>query len=146
MWSAASSATAASSRFVFRLRDDAAGRASDALLALWLKVLADGVLRGDRQAVFVAASGMALSVTATWFLRTLSHGSRRRFRDRVTIMLEAHVAVCRRLSPLSSTTNAATTWTDCRYWRKQVFVLDHMYMSLFSTCGWILRLAVTIGC
>src|SRR5262249_47269731 len=26
-----------------------------------------------------------------------------------------------------------------------VFVLDHMYMSLFSTCGWILRLGVTIG-
>jgi ATP-binding cassette subfamily B protein len=26
-----------------------------------------------------------------------------------------------------------------------VFVLDHMYMSLFSTCGWILRLAVTVG-
>jgi ATP-binding cassette subfamily B protein len=28
--------------------------------------------------------------------------------------------------------------------RDQVFVLDHMYMSLFSTCGWILRLGVTI--
>ncbi|MEY2454951.1 MAG: ATP-binding cassette, subfamily bacterial, partial [Acidimicrobiaceae bacterium] len=28
--------------------------------------------------------------------------------------------------------------------RDQVFVLDHMYMSLFSTCGWILRLAVTV--
>jgi len=28
--------------------------------------------------------------------------------------------------------------------RNQVFVLDHMYMSLFSTCGWILRLGVTI--
>src|SRR5262249_27190308 len=28
--------------------------------------------------------------------------------------------------------------------RNQVFVLDHMYMSLFSTCGWILRLAVTV--
>jgi hypothetical protein len=25
-----------------------------------------------------------------------------------------------------------------------VFVLDHLYMSLFSTCGWILRLGVTI--
>jgi ATP-binding cassette subfamily B protein len=24
-------------------------------------------------------------------------------------------------------------------------MLDHMYMSLFTTCGWILRLAVTIG-
>src|SRR5882672_3424845 len=29
--------------------------------------------------------------------------------------------------------------------RNQVFVLDHMYMSLFSTCGWILRLGVTIA-
>ena len=29
--------------------------------------------------------------------------------------------------------------------RDQVFVLDHMYMSLFSTCGWILRLGVTIA-
>src|SRR5262249_60261306 len=29
--------------------------------------------------------------------------------------------------------------------RNQVFVLDHLYMSLFSTCGWILRLAVTVA-
>ena len=29
--------------------------------------------------------------------------------------------------------------------RDQVFVLDHMYMSLFSTCGWILRLGVTVA-
>jgi ATP-binding cassette, subfamily B, bacterial len=28
--------------------------------------------------------------------------------------------------------------------RDQVFVLDHMYMSLFSTCGWVLRLGVTL--
>ncbi|MCA1682804.1 MAG: ATP-binding cassette domain-containing protein, partial [Actinobacteria bacterium] len=28
--------------------------------------------------------------------------------------------------------------------RDQVFVLDHMYMSLFATCGWILRLGITI--
>src|SRR5207237_9111072 len=29
--------------------------------------------------------------------------------------------------------------------RNQVFVLDHMYMSVFSTLGWILRLGVTIA-
>jgi ATP-binding cassette subfamily B protein len=29
--------------------------------------------------------------------------------------------------------------------RNQVFVLDHMYMSLFTTCGWILRLGVTVA-
>ena len=28
--------------------------------------------------------------------------------------------------------------------RDQIFVLDHMYMSVFTTCGWILRLAVTV--
>src|SRR5262249_60400630 len=29
--------------------------------------------------------------------------------------------------------------------RDQVFVLDHMYMSLFTTAGWLLRLGVTIA-
>ena len=29
--------------------------------------------------------------------------------------------------------------------RDQVFVLDHMYMSVFSTAGWILRLVVTMA-
>src|SRR4029079_17358102 len=29
--------------------------------------------------------------------------------------------------------------------RNQVFVLDHMYMSVFTTCSWILRLGVTIA-
>ncbi len=117
----------------------------DALLALWLKVLADGVLRGDRRAVFVAAFGMALSVTATWFLRTLSARISRRFRDRVTIMLEAHVA---RLQATVATVehHERRDYLDrLSVLRKQVFVLDHMYMSLFSTCGWILRLAVTVG-
>jgi ATP-binding cassette subfamily B protein len=117
----------------------------DALLALWLKVLADGVLRGDRRAVFVAALGMAVSVTATWFLRTLSARISRRFRDRVTIMLEAHVA---RLQATVATVehHERRDYLDrLSVLRKQVFVLDHMYMSLFSTCGWILRLAVTIG-
>lgn len=117
----------------------------DALLALWLKILADGVLRGDRQAVFVAAFGMALSVTATWFLRTLSTRISRRFRDRVTIMLEAHVA---RLQATVATVehHERRDYLDrLSVLRKQVFVLDHMYMSLFSTCGWILRLAVTVA-
>jgi ATP-binding cassette subfamily B protein len=117
----------------------------DALLALWLKVLADGVLRGDRRAVFIAAAGMALSVTATWFLRTLSARISRRFRDRVTIMLEAHVA---RLQATVATVehHERRDYLDrLSVLRKQVFVLDHMYMSLFSTCGWILRLAVTVA-
>jgi ATP-binding cassette subfamily B protein len=117
----------------------------DALLALWLKVLADAVLHSDRQAALLAAAGLALSVTATWVLRTLSTRVTRRFRDRVTIMLEAHVA---RLQASVATVehHERRDYLDrLSVLRKQVFVLDHMYMSLFSTCGWILRLAVTVG-
>ncbi|MEV0792996.1 ABC transporter ATP-binding protein [Kribbella sp. NPDC050459] len=117
----------------------------DALLALWLKILADGVLAGDRRATLLAASGLAVSVTATWFLRTLSTRISRRFRDRVTIMLEAHVA---RLQASVATVehHERRDYLDrLAVLRKQVFVLDHMYMSLFSTCGWILRLAVTVA-
>ncbi|MGW7683366.1 ABC transporter ATP-binding protein [Kribbella sp. NPDC054772] len=117
----------------------------DALLALWLKVLADGVLDSDKRAVVLAATGLALSVTATWFLRTLSTRISRRFRDRVTIMLEAHVAQLQ-ASVATVEHHERRDYLDrLSVLRKQVFVLDHMYMSLFSTCGWILRLGVTVA-
>src|SRR6202047_80003 len=64
----------------------------DALLALWLKFLADGVLGGRRGLVMTAAVGLAASATATWFLKVVFDRTQRRFRDRVTIALEAHVA------------------------------------------------------
>ena len=64
----------------------------DALIALWLKFLGDGVLQGDRRLVVLSALGLGLSATATWFLTTLSTRVQRRFRDKVTIALEAHVA------------------------------------------------------
>src|SRR5436190_3366819 len=64
----------------------------DALLALWFKLLGVGVLRGDRGLVRTAAVALGVSVAATWFLRTISTRVQRRFRDKVTIALEAHVA------------------------------------------------------
>ena len=117
----------------------------DALLALWLKLLSDGVLAHDRGLLLTAAIGLGVSATATWFLRTVSTRVQRRFRDKVTITLESHVA---RLQA-SVATIAHHERPDYRdrlaVLRDQIFVLDHMYMSLFSTCGWILRLGVTIG-
>src|SRR4051794_19983791 len=64
----------------------------DALLALWLKLFANGVLDHHRREVRVAAIGLALSATATWFLRVVGDRLQRRFRDRATIVLEAYVA------------------------------------------------------
>src|SRR3989442_13491598 len=116
----------------------------DALLALWLKLLGEGLLQDDRGRVLTAAIGLGMSATATWFLRTVSTRVQRRFRDKVTIALESHVA---RLQASVATIahHERPEYLDrLAVLRDQVFVLDHMYMSLFSTCGWILRLAVTV--
>src|SRR5205823_6294215 len=64
----------------------------DSLLALWLKLLSDGVLQHDGGLIRVAAMALGVSTTATWFLRTVGTRVQRRFRDRVTIALESHVA------------------------------------------------------
>ena len=64
----------------------------DALLALLLKLLADGVLAHERRLVLAAAVGIGAAATATWFLRVVSIRVQRRFRDQVTIALESHVA------------------------------------------------------
>src|SRR6202166_4538377 len=64
----------------------------DALLALWLWLLGKGVLQHRTAWIEIAAVGLGVSTTATWFLRTISTRVQRRFRDKVTIALEAHVA------------------------------------------------------
>ena len=116
----------------------------DALMALWLKLLADGVLGGNGRRVMGAAVGLGVSAAATWFLRVISDRTQRRFRDRVTIALESHVARLQ-ASVATITHHERPEYLDrLAVLRDQVFVLDHMYMSLFSTCGWILRLAVTV--
>ena len=117
----------------------------DALLALWFKLLADGVLGGRPRLVTTAAVGLGVSAAATWFLRVISDRTQRRFRDLLTVALEAHVA---RLQASVATIehHERPAYLDrLAMLRNQVFVLDHMYMSLFTTCGWILRLGVTIA-
>jgi ATP-binding cassette, subfamily B, bacterial len=117
----------------------------DALLALWLKLLGDGLLRGSSRLLLIAALGLSLSSTATWFLRTVSTRVQRRFRDKVTIALESHVAGLQASVATIAHQERPDYLDRLSVLRNQVFVLDHMYMSLFSTCGWILRLGVTVG-
>src|SRR5262245_61519884 len=117
----------------------------DALIALWLMLLGKGVVERRTGLVLTAALGLAISAIATWFLRTVSTRVQRRFRDKVTIALESHVA---RLQATVATIahHERPDYLDrLAMLRDQVFVLDHMYMSLFATCGWILRLGVTIA-
>jgi ATP-binding cassette subfamily B protein len=116
----------------------------DALLALWLMLLADGATEHRRNLVIGAAMGLAISAVGTWFLRVTSDRVQRRFRDRLTIALESHVASLQATVATIAHHERPEYLDRLAVLRDQVFVLDHMYMSLFSTCGWILRLGVTI--
>lgn len=116
----------------------------DSLLALWMLLLANGVLRHNRNLAIGAGAGLAASAVATWFLKVTSDRVQRRFRDRVAVALESHVAGMQ-ASVATIAHHERPEYVDrLAMLRDQVFVLDHMYMSLFSTCGWILRLGVTV--
>jgi ATP-binding cassette, subfamily B, bacterial len=117
----------------------------DALLALWLMLLGKGVIEHRPGLVQGAAIGLGVSTALTWFLRTVSTRMQRRFRDRVTIALESHVAQLQASIATIAHQERPEYLDRLSMLRNQVFVLDHMYMSLFSTLGWILRLAVTMA-
>lgn len=117
----------------------------DALFALWLKLLAQGVNDGSRTRVLVAALGLGGSAVAGWFLRVVGDRVQRRFRDRATVVLEAHVAELQ-ASVATIEHHERPDYLDrLAVLRDQVFTLNHLYMSLFSVGGWVLRLGITIG-
>jgi len=117
----------------------------DALLAVWFKLLGEGLLEHKPGLLRFAVAALAVSTVATWLLATVSTRIQRRFRDKVTIALESHVA---RLQASISTIahQERPEYLDrLSVLREQIFTLDHMYMSVFSTAGWILRLGITVA-
>ena len=117
----------------------------DALLALWFKLLGEGTLDRDWSRVRFALLALGVSATATWFLQTVSTRVQRRFRDKVTIALESHVARLLASIPTIAHQERPEYLDRLSVLRNQVFMLDHMYMSLFTTCGWVLRLGITVA-
>jgi ATP-binding cassette, subfamily B, bacterial len=117
----------------------------DALIALWLMLLGKAVIDHRPTLLVVSAIGLGVSGAATWFLRTVSTRVQRRFRDKVTIALESHVARLQASVATIAHQERPDYLDRLAMLRDQVFVLDHMYMSVFATCGWILRLAITVA-
>ncbi len=116
----------------------------DALIALWLKLLADGFNehrpRADRRG---RARPRALGHRDVVPARRV-HRVQRRFRDKISVALEAHVATLQ-ASVATIEHHERPEYLDrLAVLRDQVFALDHLFMSLFSTVGWIVRLAVTL--
>ncbi len=117
----------------------------DALLAAWFKLLGEGLIEHKDGLLRFAVVALAVSVVATWLLQTISVRLQRRFRDKVTIALESHVARLQATIATIAHQERPEYLDRLSVLREQIFTLDHMYMSVFSTAGWILRLGVTVG-
>ena len=116
----------------------------EALLAVGFAALAQAVVDGDQDRILLVALLLGAAGAATWFLTTVSTRVQRRFRDKVTIGLESHVARLQASVSTIAHQERPELIDRLSVLREQVFVLDHMYMSVFSTAGWILRLGVTV--
>jgi ATP-binding cassette, subfamily B, bacterial len=117
----------------------------DALLAVWFALLGEGLIEHKPGLLRFAAVALAVSAVATWLLQTVSTRLQRRFRDKVTIALESHVARLQADIPTIAHQERPEYLDRLSVLREQIFTLDHMYMSVFSTAGWILRLAITVA-
>ena len=116
----------------------------DALFALWLKLMADALLAGNHTLLYAMLATMAVSATLTWLLRVVTTRQTRRFRDRVTIVLETHVATLQASVSGLELQERQDYLDRLAVLRNQVFVLDHMYVSLLNTIGWIVRIVITV--
>jgi ATP-binding cassette, subfamily B, bacterial len=90
-------------------------------------------------------AAMAASVVLSWLLRVLNDRLTRRFRDRVTIALETHVATLQASVSGLELQERSDYLDRLSVLRNQVFVLDHMYLSVLNTLGWLIRVTVTLA-
>jgi ATP-binding cassette, subfamily B, bacterial len=116
----------------------------DALFALWLNLLGNAVIARDTTTIWIVLGLMTVSATLTWLLTVLNARLTRRFRDRVTVALETHVATLQ-ASVTGLEHQERSDYLDrLQVLRTQIFVLDHMYASVLNTLGWLVRLAITL--
>jgi ATP-binding cassette subfamily B protein len=115
----------------------------DVLLALWLKLLTDGVLDGDRQAVMIASFGLAASAAATWFVSVVSQRLDRAFRDRLSIAMESHIARLQATVATIEHQERPEYLDRLAVLRDTSFTLDHLFQSLLTNVAWLVRLVLT---
>ena len=117
----------------------------DALFALWLQLLGNAVTAREATTIWIVLGLMAVSATLTWLLTVVNARLTRRFRDRVTVALETHVATLQASVSGLEHQERSDYLDRLDVLRTQIFVLDHMYASVLNTLGWLVRLTITLA-
>ena len=113
--------------------------------ALWLKLLADGAQQRSAGLLAWGAGGIAVSLVAGWLLATIGRRLEIRFRERATVVLEAHVARLHAEVPGIEHHERPEYLDRLQLLRDHVFLLNHFYLAFMETVGAVARLALTIG-
>lgn len=122
-----------------------AAAAPDPLIALGLKYFADAAESGAARDLLLAALFLAALSTGGWLLRIVAERTNRRFADRSTVTIESHVAELQASVPSIAHHERPDLLDRLSVLRDQVFALNHLYSSLFTTAGAVFRLVVTVA-
>ena len=112
------------------------------LIVLWLGWLTYGLVERLPAHVFAATGAMALSVCCTWLLRVVADRTSRRFRDRLAISLEAHVARLNASIETVEHQERPEHLDRLAVLRQQVFMLDHLYTAIVIIAVWLVQLGL----
>ena len=113
----------------------------DVLVGIWLALITDGLVHHHETRIYVGALGLAVSATLMWALSVTLDRTTRRLGDRLNIMFQGRVA---RLQAEVATVehHERPVYLDrIAVLRTGVFALDHLFRSMFTMVGWLLRLA-----
>jgi ATP-binding cassette subfamily B protein len=113
----------------------------DVFVGVWLALLTDGLVHHHRSRLYLGAGGLAASATMMWALSVMLGRTTRRLGDRLNIFFQGHVA---RLQAEVATVehHERPAYLDrIAVLRTGVFALDHLFRSMFTMVGWVLRLA-----
>jgi ATP-binding cassette, subfamily B, bacterial len=116
-----------------------------ALLAVWLKLAVDGVSQDRRSLVIAGAAGVAASSVAIWLLRLASSRVTRRFRMKVGVALETHVADLQASVDTIEHQERPEYLDRLAVLRESVYQLDHMLLALIDTLSALTCLVLTVA-
>ncbi|MGH2758571.1 MAG: ABC transporter ATP-binding protein [Actinomycetota bacterium] len=116
----------------------------EALNALWLKLLGDGVDQGRSSLIVTASIGFAASGSAGWLLRIVGDRVHFLFRERATIAIESHI-VGLQAGVATIEHHERPEYLDrLQILKDHAFLLNHLYHSAMSTLGSLIRLGITV--
>lgn len=113
----------------------------DALVAVWLALITNGVVDHSRSTLLVGALGLAASATLMWALQVTLDRTKRRLGDRLNIMFQGHVAALQAGVATVEHHERPAYLDRIAVLRTGVFALDHLFGSMFTMLGWLIRLA-----